>query len=504
MDPVTRWALANPEKARLRLAKPRAEHSLIEFMQLMWPIVEPARPMIRGWALEAICDHLEAVANGQIRRLLISVPPGSCKSLTANVMWPAWVWGPRNYPSARFFSAAYAEHLTVRDNRKTMSVIQSDEYQALWGDHVHIDPDQKAKIKFDLKETGWKLATSVGGTGTGERADFLVVDDPLSAKEVTSDAALDEALQWFTEVVPTRVNEFKSAIVVIMQRLHERDVAGHILEHNLGYDRLIIPMEYEESHPHPSRTSINWQDPRKEEGELFWPERFSREQVEQDKAALSSWGGSYAVDAQMQQRPTPRGGGMFKRDWFEIVQAHDVPAGEDARGWDLAASKDKRAAFTVGARIRRVTKDGRTTYYVTDVVRGKWTPAEVREQIRRAAARDGRSCTQDLPQDPGQAGLAQKMELANLLDGYSFSITPESGSKEDRARPFAAQAEVGNVKIVRAPWTDQLLAELARFSPGSEHKDQVDALSRAYARLLRSRAASPGGAPVVVEAEPSE
>jgi predicted phage terminase large subunit-like protein len=219
---------------------------------------------------------------------------------------------------------------------------------------------------------------------------------------------------------------------------------------------------------------------------------------------MSSWGGDFAISGQFQQRPAPRGGGMFKRDWIKVVDLHEVPSGgQRARGWDLAGSRDGRAAFTVGARLERHERDGRAVYYVTDIVRDRLTPGQVRDKILACAVRDGRSVTQDLPQDPGQAGLAQKHDLAGLLDGYSFSITPESGSKEDRARPLAAQAEAGNLHVVRAPWTEALIRELTTF-PAGAYKDQVDALSRAYARLLRSRRSSVGGSPVVVEAEPSE
>jgi predicted phage terminase large subunit-like protein len=194
---------------------------------------------------------------------------------------------------------------------------------------------------------------------------------------------------------------------------------------------------------------------------------------------------------------------MFKRDQVQRVHAHEVPPGEDVRGWDLAASKDGRAAYTVGLKMRRVVQDGRVRYYVTDVVRDRLSPGEVRSLIRRCAERDGRGCVQDIPQDPGQAGLAQKSDLAQLLDGYSFHFSLESGSKEDRARPLASQVEIGNVLVVSAPWTDRFLSELAVF-PAGQFKDQVDAASRAYARLLRTRVASVGAAAELVPLEPIE
>lgn len=492
------WALSNREEARWRLQKSRAEESLLEFMQLLWPVIEPSRRFVRGWALEAMAAHLEAVTDGRIKRLVVNVPPGMAKSAMFNVFWPAWEWGPRNRPSLRYFTSSYSEQLTMRDNGKCLRLLESPIYQTLWGDRVHVDPRKSGERKFALQETGWKIASSVGGTGTGERGDRVILDDLLSASDLASDAALDAVLQYFTEVIPTRVNDDESAIVMVMQRLHERDPAGHVIANELPYDRLVLPMEYEPDHPYQIQTSIGFKDPRTEPGELLFPERFSREYLETDlKPMLRSWGGEFSVAGQLQQRPSPRGGGMFRRDDLVFCGPHEVPAGEDVRGWDLAGSKDGRAPFTVGARMRRAIVEGRPRYFVTDVVRGRWTPGEVRQQLTRAANRDGPRVTQDLPQDPGQAGLSQKGELSSLLEGFDVRFGVETGSKEDRARPLAAQAEAGNLVIVRAAWTDQLVAELTTF-PAGAYKDQVDALSRAFARLVRASRPSPGAGPIVV------
>lgn len=506
-DQLLRWAAGNPEEARLRLAKPKAEQSLIDFMELMWPVVEPGRKMIRGRVLEEMARHLEAVTSGVSRNLLINVPPGFSKSLLVNVFWPAWEMGPRNLPHHRYFTAAYAEQLTIRDNRKTMAIIESKPYQFLWGDRVQIDPNQRAKTKFDTVQTGWKLATSVGGTGTGERGDRVIVDDALSAADTGSDAKIAEMLQWWTEVIPTRINDAQtSAMVVIAQRLDERDIPGHILandEHGL-WDRLILPMEYEPDHPYQSSTRLGFKDWRTEEGELLFPERFPREYLEQSlKPTLRSVGGEYAVAGQLQQRPAPRGGGMFKRDLIRRVPRHEVPPGIDVRGWDLAGSKKGRAAYTASVKLRRCMLAGRAHYYILDVIRKRLSPGEVRQTLRACAEQDGFRCPQDLPQDPGQAGMAQKSDFAQLLDGYVFHISVESGAKEDRAKPFAAQVEAGQVSVVDAPWTDQYLSELAVF-PAGQYKDQVDATSRAHARLLKQQTSDVGAAPVLVHLEPIE
>lgn len=184
--------------------------------------------------------------------------------------------------------------------------------------------DQNEKVKFENDKTGWKLATSVGGVGTGERADVFVVDDPHNVKEAESDAVRETTLQWMFEVVPTRTNDEKSAQVTIMQRVHERDVSGLLLKSGLEGDHLLLPMEFEVARR--CKTSIGFEDPRQVEGELLWPDRFSRRHLEEDlKPALRSWGGTYAEASQLQQRPAPRGGGMFKRDWFKFVD--EIPEG---------------------------------------------------------------------------------------------------------------------------------------------------------------------------------
>lgn len=486
----------NPAEVEEMLDRIDAEKRLMPFIKLMWKVLEPGRELKTGWALDAICEHLEAITHGEIKRLLINVPPGFMKSLTTNVFWPAWEWGPCQRPSTRYISAAYSEHITLRDNRKMLQLVMSQEYRQYWN-NFEINPDERSKTKFGNNMTGWKLATSVGGVGVGERGDRFVIDDPNNTKASESEAKLNEALQWFTEVVPTRINDpDESVIMCIMQRVNEMDVSGHILASELGWDHLCIPMEYEEDHPTPSRTTLQFVDPRTEPGELAWPERFSENHLENElKPLLRSWGGEYAEAGQLQQRPSPRGGGLFKTDYIETIGRHELPKNrKQVRGWDLAASKDGRAAFTVG--VKMSVANG--CYFIEDVVRGQWSPGEVDEQIKNAAARDGESVLQSLPQDPGQAGKAQKAHFAKMLDGYTFKVTTESGSKEDRARPLASQVEAGNVFIVRGNWNQPYLNELGTF-PAGKWKDQVDATSRAYAELLQTKKMLIGLPPRMIE-----
>lgn len=320
----------------------RYESSLIEFVDYMWPVVEPAIPFIRGWPLSAIAEHLQAVTDGQIRRLLINVPPGFSKSLLTDVFWPAWEWGPKNKPWYRYVCAAYSSHLTERDNMRCRNVVMSERYQRLWGNRFHISNEQFTKVKFANDQTGWKLATSTGGIGMGERGDRFIIDDPNNPILTESEAVRYATNMWFTEVVPDRLNNPKeSAIVVIQQRLHEEDVSGVALDRELGYVHLCVPMEYT---PHPfvngfnlagkiktfdmtddedksEITGVFWQDPREEENELAWPIRFGTEEVEELKRAK----GPYAYAGQYQQTPEVRGGSIIRREYWNDWEAEKYP-----------------------------------------------------------------------------------------------------------------------------------------------------------------------------------
>ena len=471
------WALSHREKAISDLDRADAEESLLGFIKLAWKHLEPGTPFVPGWPVEAICEHLEAVSNGDIKRLVINVPPGCMKSLTTNVFWPAWEWGPRKQPNLRYISASYEKGLATRDLVRCRDLIQSEWYRALWP--IDFKDDQNLKTFYQNTEQGWRLAASVGGALTGYRADRVNIDDPHDVKSAESERKREESLRWFTETLPTRLNkQSESTMVVVMQRLHERDISGLILkELKDTWTHLMLPMEFEQSRKCIVQVT-GFEDPRTEEGELMWPERFNRESVERLKETFRAQGGSYAEAAQLQQRPAPRGGGMFKREHFHVVDA--APAqGRVVRGWDLAATKDRGAAYTVGAKV--MVSSGKL--YILDVRRARASPHEVEEMITSCAQADGRRCAISIPQDPGQAGVAQKGRLASLLHGYNVHFSPETGDKADRAIPFAAQVEAGNVFVVAAPWNDALFAEAVLF-PNSEFKDQVDALSRAYAWLL--------------------
>lgn len=322
--------------------------------------------------------------------------------------------------------------------------------------------------------------------GYGNRVLVANCDDPHSTESAESEADRERTSRIFRESVPTRLNDpVRSAIVVIMQRLHEADISGQILALKLGYEHLMLPMEFE-----PERacaTSIGFRDPRTADGELLFPERFPREVVERDKVPM----GSYAVAGQFQQRPTPREGGMFKRSWFEGKFIGAAPEGTRwVRHWDLAATAKKTAARTAGVKLGRAP-DGK--FVVGHVVTTQAEGPDVRKLIKATAESDGRAVEISLPQDPGQAGKVQAADMVAMLAGFVARAEPETGDKAMRAEPFSAQCEAGNVLIVKGAWNEAYLDELCLF-PGGSFKDQVDATSGAFGKL-----AKPGTPKLVIQ-----
>ncbi len=481
MQQLVSWAMANPDTALRELDRIEAEESLENFICQMWPVLEPNRRLVRGWALGAVCEHLQAITEGQIKRLVINIPPGFTKSMTTDVFWPAWEWGPKNLPGMRYVCISYSDVLTIRDNRRCRQVIYYPPYQEMWGDRFQISTEQNAKIRFDTDATGWKIATSLSGGVSGERGDRVIIDDPHKVNEAESDTVRNRVLRDFSEVVTTRVNDELSAIVVIMQRIHEYDVSGLILARELGYDHLCLPMEYETDHPTPSKTVLDFVDPRRKDGEMLCEGRCSRPFLEDNiKPGLRAWGGTYAEAGQLQQRPAPRGGGLFKKTDFIVEDRGPTTVVARARGWDLAASDAPTAKYTAGVKMA-IDDEGRV--WIEDVERFQGTIHKVETTIAATGQQDGRGVIQDLPQDPGAAGKAQVATFGRLLHGLVFRTSPESGSKVSRAAPLASQAEGGNLFLVRAPWNDAFIHEAASFPTGM-FSDQVDGASRAYARLL--------------------
>lgn len=472
-----------------------------EFVKLAWKIIEPGTPLVWNWHLQVMCDHLEAISRGKLHpRLIINVPPGSSKSTIVTVLWQAYEWGPLDKKHFRYVTTSFELTNVKRDCEKTRDLILSDWFQALWSD---TRLKNKGKLSFSNFHTGTRLGVAFASV-MGKRGDRLVVDDPHSLKGAESDDVRNDTIRLFIEGGLNRTNDFAtSAIVIVMQRVHEDDLSGQLLALDVGFIHLRIPMEFEADNPCSTPLQVpdpenpgkkkDWTDPRSYDGELMDPKRVPPVAIEALKKI-----GEYAWNGQYQQRPAPREGGMFKVDKIEIVQFAPW-GGRTVRGWDLAASKDRGSAFTAGVKMRRVNG----VIYVLDVQRDRLSPAELRKTIRSVVDIDwdeDQRAVQSLPQDPGGAGKVQKFDFAEQLAGRNFVINPERGDKVGRAEPFAAQVGVGMVKLVKGAWNEAYIDELRTF-PAGKYKDQVDASSRAFGELLSGPDVPMNAGPETIEAQ---
>ena len=324
----------------LELERLEYEDSLYDCTVAAWPHIDSAPFAHGGYALQAICEHLEACADGYIPNLLVNVPPRFSKSTICGVMFPAWVWAQRTKtillgPGAQFLCAGYAMPLSLQDSVKCRTLIQSDWYQKYWGDRFMLVGDQNTKTRFQNDKNGIRNTVSVGGATTGLGGSYLIGDDLNNSADANSEAIIESTINWWDTAWYNRLNNSKPGFgcrIVIAQRLSQEDICGHVLEKQIGdWTHLMLPMRYE-----PDRSfhtvlvpgwatedgePITWKDPRTKEGELLWPERFDEQQVRLLERTL----GPTASAGQLQQRPEVKGGGVIKRDWWQLWPHDQFP-----------------------------------------------------------------------------------------------------------------------------------------------------------------------------------
>lgn len=453
------------------------EISLHAFIRSAWGIVEPDTPFVDGPHIWALSLHFEALVTGDVQNLLVAIPPGCMKSLAAAVFFPAWVWTTN--PGARFMFASYDQSLSTRDSIRCRAIVESEWYRQQWGDRVSLVGDQNEKTRFDTRARGWRIATSVGGRGTGEHPDYLIVDDPLNAKRAMSETERRSCVAWWDGTMTTRGEVRNVRRAVIAQRLAPADLHGHILEVDAGVDEweyLMLPMRFEESRR--TRTSIGWTDWRTSDGQLLWEAVYDERKVRRLERSL----GSKRAAGQLQQRPVSLEGEVFHREWFEIVDAAPAQA-RRVRYWDRAGTEGS-GKYTAG--VRMSVAGG--MFYVENVRRARLSFGRREQLIKQTAELDDAEHPGAvriwLEQEPGSGGKDSAAISVRLLAGYDAhaDVVSGQGNKVARAQPLAAQAEAGNVKLVRGDWNAEYLDELEAF-PGGEFSDQVDASSGAFNRL---------------------
>ena len=448
------------------------------FVWYAWHVVEPGTPLAWNWHIDAICEHLEAVTSGQIQNLLINIPPGHMKSLIVSVFWPAWEW--IDNPSLRTLFSSYAMPLALRDSVRCRDLVTSDWYQERFTPPWRIRSDQSSKTLFQNTETGWRYSLSVGGSGTGFRGNRIIADDPLNAKETYSKIARDECIFWWDKVMSSRLNDMRvGSKVIIMQRLHEEDLSGHVLDLG-GYEHLCLPSEFDPLRR--THTSIGWTDPRTMPKELLFPDLFPAFVIAEAKKNL----GPIDYAGQHSQLPAPMEGAMFQPHWFEIRDAAPAQFTDAVRYWDKANALPGKGDWTIGVLMGR---DAKNEYWILDVVRLELEANERNDRIVQTAQLDagrGYPVKTYVEREPG-AGKESTAIIIKALAGYNAEQDPVTVNKAERAEGFAAQARAGNIRLVKADWNAPFLAVLSVF-PNGAHDDDVDAGSGAFNKLALTQA----------------
>ena len=286
------------------------QHDYHRFIRRSWEVIEPGVKFVDGMPIGAVTDHVQALMEGTLgkRNLLVNIPPRCMKSTSISVALVPWVWSRPEWAHTKFLYTSYSGDLSMRDSVKARRLIKSPWYQSRFGSVFQLTGDQNVKGRFDNNRNGTRLATSVGGQGTGEGGDVIIADDPHNAQEAESELVRVGTVNWWRETMSTRGNDPNTVRrIVVMQRLHEGDLSGYILAEEFDDSvHLCLPMRYEVGRvflPNP-----RFKDPRKKDGELLWPERFN----EAETAKLEKKLGEYGAAGQLQQRPTPRGGGLVR------------------------------------------------------------------------------------------------------------------------------------------------------------------------------------------------
>lgn len=442
--------------------------------------------------LDKLIEVLQQVCDGSIARLMVFMPPRHGKSETVSRLFSAYYL--YRHPDRWVAITSYAAELAF-----TLSRNARENYTEAGG---AISADAFAVKHWETGRGGGLWATGVGGPATGKGFHLGICDDPLkNSEEASSETIREKHKDWWRSTFSTR-EEPGGAIVVIMTRWHEDDLAGWLLTSEAGNEdepegwRIVnMPAVAEESTTRFPSTCIVEPDNR-QPGEALCPERYNADKLRKIQRRL----GSYFWASLFQQRPAPRGGDFFKRQWFSIVQA--LPAGcRFVRYWDKAGSAGK-GAYSAGV-LMAVSPDGR--YFVVNVVRGQWSSGQREIVILQTAHLDQqryREVAIWVEQEPGSGGKESAENTVRNLAGFTTRAEPVHGDKELRAGPLAAQAEVGNVFLLAGDWNQQYLDELVAF-PNGTYKDQVDGSSGAFNKLAMKQVAA-GSSAVVTRKQMAE
>jgi phage terminase large subunit-like protein len=514
------------KRERLVAMKGEAERDLVAYVRMIWPIIEPATPLVEGWLLDCEADALMAVADGHLNRLCINVPPGAMKSTMLNVAFPSWLWGPQKRPYLRFISVSYSTDVPERDNLRFARVINHPVYRRCWGDQFNLLREGAGLVENN--RTGWKRVSSTGGGVTGHRADYLLLDDLNNPGDVESDSVRGTTVKWVREIMTDRLNNLEeSAIINIQQRTHENDATGTLIEHGQGYTFLCVPMEFDPlrvcsvvlRRDDDGEPEQEWTDPRaldkdgnmlwglstnergepkvemgspmaKAEGISCWPERFSEDVI----ASLKAEKGPYAWDSQYQQIPGVRGGSIIRREWWRLWEGPYPELGTIIVSLDTAVelkeTNDYNAVTCWGA---FAGLEGAPQFLLIDAWRERLPLAQLVAKVHETCLRRGADY---LLIEHKTRGRDVFDELARLYGGDKWEtvlVKPSAVDKGARLRAVehllsgdfrvdpVTKVEVYENGVVWAPdrdWADMVISECASFPYGA-FDDLVDTVSQA-------------------------
>ena len=485
--------LKNPLIARRELNN----RSLYNFLQYFWPVVSNQQ-FVHNWHIEYLCSELEVVVRRVARRqhklhdLIINVPPGTTKTITCSIMLPAWCWSQWYW--MRFITASYSGALSLESAEYCRDLIRSQQFQEVYPElGIKDDKDTKSNFKIvkrdgagtvhhvaRLLQGGNRYSTSVGATLMGFHGDVLIWDDALNPTEAVSDKDRESANRWIDQTLPTRkTDKGISAIIGVMQRLHQDDPTGHLLaKQKTNIKHICLPGEIRnfKKQLNPPELYTNYVDDLLDVNRLNWS------MLKDLEADL----GQYGYAGQIGQDPTPPGGGMFQVDRFQLVEKLPLPNQivRTVRYWDKAGSADM-GAYTVGVKMTQLVN---SHWIVEDVKRGQWATEKRESIIKETAIADGMRVKIYVEQEPGSGGKESAEATIRNLAGYACYADRPTGDKAFRADPYSVQVNNGAFQLLKGDWNTKFIEE-HRFFPVGTYKDQVDASSGCFNQLVGKRIA---------------
>ena len=430
------------------------------FIEFTFGVLRPGTPFRPNWHIDAMAHKLSQIASGEVKRLIITLPPRNLKSICASVALPAWFLG--HHPSERVVAVSYSDALAKTHANDFRKVVSDPIYQATFP-AMQVSRDTDSEIHTTLR--GRRYATSIEGTLTGRGGNLFIIDDPLKLNDAHSEAARARSIEWYRSTLVTRPDDKKAGrIVVVMQRVHEEDLVGYLLEQG-GFEILNLPAVAQSDATYELGAGGIYE---RRQGELLHPTHEPAEVLRELKKNM----GSYSFSAQYQQSPIPPGGRIIKRKWFQRYHALSrEPRDRILISWDIALSEAEAGDYSVGV----VLLCRGETLYVLDVVRGKFPFDQLKRKIIELKQSYG-SSTLLIEESPISHGLIQSLQESRI---NVVTVRPDR-DKQSRVISQSDLFEGGSVFFPeKAPWLEDLENELLAF-PG-RHDDQVDALIQGLA-----------------------